>query len=106
MSCVGSLIAKIPYGLSQSAVGLTLSYPRQQEIMNRLLEAENAERERELDEKRTSSAPKNEIYSNPDKFLAYKSQKMKEAEMLKTIPAGLQPFYKTKINKYYNTLNK
>jgi hypothetical protein len=79
---------------------------RQQEIMNRLLEAENAEREREQDEKRTSSAPQNEIFSNPDKFLAYKTQKMKEAEMIKTIPANLQPFFKSKINRYYNTLKK
>ena len=79
---------------------------RQQEIMTRLLEAENAEREREMDEKRESQEGKNEERTNPSEFLEYKRQKQKEAELLKTVPPTLNPFYKNKVSEYFNTINQ
>jgi hypothetical protein len=77
---------------------------RQQEILTRLLEAENAEREREMDEKRESKEAKNENYSNPATFFEYKRQKQKEAELLKTVPPSLNPFYKNKVSDYFNNI--
>lgn len=75
---------------------------RQQEILTRMLESEKAEKEREMDEKRQSNEAKNEIYSNPNEFLEYNRLKQKETELLKTVPPSLNPFYKTKVNQYFN----
>lgn len=74
---------------------------RQKEILTRLLESEKAEKERELDEKRESNEAKNEIYSNPEKFFEYNSIKLKEVELLKTIPPSLKSFYRNKVNEYF-----
>ncbi len=75
---------------------------RQEEILTRLLESEKAEKEREMDEKRQSNESKNAIYSNPNEFLEYKMLKQKETELLKTVPPSLTPFFKIKVNQYFN----
>ncbi|MGL5891959.1 MAG: hypothetical protein ACRC3B_18855, partial [Bacteroidia bacterium] len=72
------------------------------EIINKLLEFEKAEKEREQDEKREAQQPKNDQQSNPADFLEYNRQKQKEAELLKTVPPALSPFYKGKVNEYFN----
>lgn len=79
---------------------------RQQDILTRLLESEKAEREREQDEKRKSTEAKNEILSNPERFLEYKRMKEKELELLNTVPPSLTPFYKEKVNNYFNSVSK
>jgi hypothetical protein len=79
---------------------------RQQDILSRLLESEKAEREREQDEQRKSSEAKNENLSNPQQFLEYKRQKEKEMELLNTVPPSLTPYYREKVNNYFNSLNK
>lgn len=75
---------------------------RQQEILTRLLEAEKAERERDEEERRESKEAKNEEYSNPELFFEYKRRKEKEVELLKTVPPSLNPFYREKVNDYFN----
>lgn len=77
---------------------------RQQEILIRLLESEKAEREREMDEKRESREVRNENYRNPAEFFEYNRIKQKEAELLRTVPPSLNPFYKNKVNEYFNTI--
>ena len=79
---------------------------RQQEILSRLLESEKAEKEREQDEQRKSNEAKNEVLSNPERFLEYKRLKEKEMELLNTVPPGLTPYYKEKVQTYFNNLNK
>lgn len=79
---------------------------RQQEILTRLLESEKAEREREQDEQRKSNEAKNQNLSNPKEFLEYKRMKEKEMELLNTVPPSLTPYYKEKVNSYFNSLNK
>ncbi len=79
---------------------------RQQDIISKLLESEKAEREREQDEKRKSNEAKNEIFSNPKQFLEYKRLKEKELELLNTVSPSLTPYYKQKVNTYFNNLNK
>jgi hypothetical protein len=78
---------------------------RQKEIMTRLLEHEKAQREQEYDEKRKSNEAKEYEISNPSKFLEYKLKKEKEMELLKTIPPSLKPYYKNKVNEYFELLN-
>lgn len=79
---------------------------RQQDIITKLLESEKAEREREQDEQRKSNEAKNQILSNPSQFLEYKRLKEKEMELLNTVSPSLNPYYKEKVNTYFNSLNK
>ncbi len=77
---------------------------RQEEILTRLLESEKAEREREQDEKRQSNEGLDNLNRNTGQFEEYKKLKMKEVELLKTIPPGLNAFYKNLVNYYFQTL--
>lgn len=78
---------------------------RQQDILTRLLKSEKALREREFDEKRESKDVKNPKLSNPNEYLEYKRKKEKEMELLKTIPPALVPYYKNRVNDYFNQSN-
>lgn len=79
---------------------------RQQDIITKLLESDKAEREREQDEKRKSNEAKNQNLSNPKQFIEYKRLKEKELELLNTVPPSLTPYYKEKVNNYFNNVNK
>ena len=79
---------------------------RQEEILTRLLESEKAEKEREMDEKRQSNEAKNENFGNPNEFFEYNMLKQKETELLKTVPPSLNPFFKIKVNQYFNNFEK
>lgn len=75
---------------------------RQQEILDKMLEYEKAEKQKEMDNQRQSNEAKNQPQSNPEGFSEYKRQKEKEAELLRTVPPALSPFYKMKVNIYFN----
>lgn len=77
---------------------------RQQDIMTRLLESERAMREREFDNERKSNEAKDEEIGNNLQLLEYKRKKEKEVELLRTIPPALQPYYKNKVNDYFNLI--
>lgn len=77
---------------------------RQQDIMIRLLKAENAERTRDQDNQRKSNESKESPVSNPIKYAEYMKRKQKETELLKTVPPALKPYYKEKVNSYFNKL--
>lgn len=79
---------------------------RQQDIITKLLESEKAEREREQDEQRKSNEAKNQNLSNPTQFLEYKKLREKELELLNTVSPSLTPYYKQKVNEYFNSVNK
>jgi hypothetical protein len=78
---------------------------RQQDILTRLLEAEKAERERELDTKRESNENKADYRRNILEFNQYNKLMNQEAELLKTLPPSLKPFYKNLVKEYFNTTN-
>lgn len=77
---------------------------RQQEILTRLLESEKSEKEREMDNKRESNEGKSLVNRNPAQFEEYKRQKQKEMELLRTVPPSLLPFYKKKVNEYFQNI--
>ena len=79
---------------------------RHKDIMTRLLKHEKAQREREFDEKREANEAKKQLFSNPNEYLEYKEEKEKEIEMLKTIPPSLKPYYKNKVNEYFNQIDE
>lgn len=74
---------------------------RQQEILVKLLEAEKAEREREQEERRESREAKDGDYGNPEIYFEYKRRKNNETELLRTVPANLNPFYREKVDEYF-----
>ena len=76
---------------------------RQQEILTRLLESEKAERERDKEERRESSEAK-DISRTPPQFEEYKRLKMRETELLKTIPPSFSTFYKNLVNSYFQSI--
>jgi hypothetical protein len=78
---------------------------RQQEIMTKLLEAEKAERERDQDDKRESNENKNDYKRNLQLYDQYNKLVEQEAEMLKTLPPSLKPFYKNRVKAYFNSTN-
>ena len=78
---------------------------RQQDLLTKLLESEKADREREQDDQRKSNEAKSQNLSNPTQFLEYKRLKQKELELLNTVPPGLTPYYKEKVNNYFNNVN-
>jgi hypothetical protein len=79
---------------------------RQQDIMIRLLKAENAERTRDQDEQRKSKAGDQQLRSNPIQYSEYQKKKQWEVEMLKTVPPSLKPYYREKVNDYFNNLDR
>ena len=79
---------------------------RQKDIMTRLLEHEKAAREREFDNKRKSKEGKQNLGEDPVKFYEYQRKKEKEAELLRTVPPSLKPYYKNRVNKYFGTFER
>jgi hypothetical protein len=77
---------------------------RQKEIMTRLLEAEKAAREREFDDKREAKSPNENFEKTNIRFEEYKKEKMKEIELIKTVPPNLTPYYKDKVNQYFKQI--
>jgi len=74
---------------------------RQKEILTRLLESEKAERERDQKEERKAEKAENIERKIPEEFIEYQKLKNKEVELLKTIPLNMKPFYKNKVNEYF-----
>lgn len=75
---------------------------RQQQILDKMLEFEKAEQQREQDEQRQANEAKNYELSNPNGFSEYNRQKQQEAELLRTVPPALVPYYKNKVNLYFS----
>jgi hypothetical protein len=79
---------------------------RQKEILTRLLESEKALREREEDEKREAQQAKEKERRPPTEFADYLKTKEKQIELLKSIPASLNPYYKKEVNEYFKKINE
>ncbi|MEQ9466881.1 MAG: DUF4175 family protein [Ekhidna sp.] len=78
---------------------------RQKQIMTRMLEAEKAQRNQEMDEEREADRPSVISREIPPGFEKYLELKKKEIELLKTIPLELNPFYKKEVNDYFRRLS-
>ncbi|QCR23987.1 DUF4175 family protein [Pontibacter sp. SGAir0037] len=78
---------------------------RQREILTRLLEAEKSMKERELDNKREAKTAQDVPRKVPASFEKYIKAKEKQTELLKTIPPALSPYYKQKVNEYFQNIS-
>lgn len=77
---------------------------RQKEILTRLLEAEDALRERDKDEERKGETAKDYEKALPKAFEDYFKLKEQEIELLKTIPPKLYPYYKKEVSEYFKRI--
>jgi len=77
---------------------------RQKDILTRLLEAENSDRDQDKDETRKSNEWEFNLDNTSQEFLKYQKQKKAQEELLKTTPVELNPFYKKKVARYFNII--
>jgi hypothetical protein len=64
------------------------------------------ERERDQEEQRKSEESKNAYQRNPNGFDEYKRLKLKETELLQTVPPSLNSYYRKKVNDYFQSIDK
>lgn len=77
---------------------------RQQQIMDKLLEAENAERQKDQKNERESHTGQDMKREVPPAIEAYLKEKQSEVDLYKTVPPSLKPYYKTLAEKYFRSL--
>jgi hypothetical protein len=74
---------------------------RQQRILTRLLEHEKAQLQREQEERREGTTAKYYELSNPADIFEYNRIRNRELEMLRSMPPGLKPFYRSLVETYF-----
>lgn len=77
---------------------------RQRKILSRMLEAEDALREQDMDEERKGETAKDYEKIKPKEFDDYFKLKKQEIELLRTLPPKLFPYYKKEVNDYFNRI--
>ena len=77
---------------------------RQNEILTRLLEAENAERERKQDEKRKSEVAQDLERKLPPSLQEYLKKREAEIDLYKTVSPDIKPYYRSIVEEYMKTL--
>lgn len=78
---------------------------RQQQVLNRLLEAEKASAEQGEKEERQSKAGKGLPPSYHQLLQQYKEKQLTEKEQVNKLPPALNYYYKNKISDYFKSLN-
>ncbi|MDX9883350.1 MAG: hypothetical protein RBS73_14910 [Prolixibacteraceae bacterium] len=79
---------------------------RQNLILNKLLDAEKAEMERDVDNERESKTAIEKFYSNPDLFFQYKKDVQKGDEQILRYNYQLEQYYDRKYKDYLNKLKE
>ena len=77
---------------------------RQQDILTKLLEAENAQRERDQKQERESNTGKETERKMPPSLEEYLKAKNSEVDLYKTVPPSLKPYYKNLAEKYFRNI--
>lgn len=78
---------------------------RQKEIETRLLEAEKAIKEQELDPKRKANGAVTFKRVSPPDLEKFKKEKEKQLELIRTTPPNFTPFYKKQTDNYFRKIN-
>jgi hypothetical protein len=79
---------------------------RQEDIMTRMLDAENAMKEQEYDNERKGQTANEIERTLPKAFQEYLLERKKQIELQKSVPIGLIPFYKKEVNDYFRRLSE
>ncbi len=78
---------------------------RQKDITTRLLQSERAEEEREKDKERKSNEARQIQNMNPPKEWNFDHERKQQNEMLRSVPANLNYYYKSKANNYFYNID-
>ncbi|MBC8046360.1 MAG: DUF4175 domain-containing protein [Fimbriimonadaceae bacterium] len=79
---------------------------RQQDILTRLLEAADSERERKTDNERQSNTAKEVNRELPPAIEEYIKKRNSEIDLFKTMSPELKPFYKNLVEEYFRSISK
>jgi len=79
---------------------------RQQQILNKMLEAEEAMKTRGKEEKRESQTGEEIERKLPPEIEEYLKQRESEIELYKTVPPSLTPYYKALVERYFQKISK
>lgn len=79
---------------------------RQDMIITRLLQAENSEREREIDDKRESREARDYKLSSPDKAFKEKEEELRFNELLQISNIKLNQYYQNRYKEYLKKLGE
>lgn len=79
---------------------------RQRQIIEHLLDAENAEQERDEEKKREAKEATQLPHHVQELLEEYQKNKMKQSELLKTIPPKLKPYFKAKAKEYFQKIEE
>ncbi len=74
---------------------------RQEEIMQKMLQAEKAEREQDKDKKRKAKAAKQFERDQSEIWKTYLEEKKKQTEILYQKPIDFTPYYQKEVEKYF-----
>lgn len=77
---------------------------RQQDILDKLLKAADAERERDKDDQREAQTGKAIVRKTPPEVEEYLKKRQAEIEMYKTVPPNLKPYYKDLVERYFQSI--
>jgi hypothetical protein len=78
---------------------------RQQDILTRLLEAADAERQRKTDNERKSNSATEITREIPPSIEEYIRKRNAEIDLLKTVSPELKPFYKDLVEEYFRSIS-
>lgn len=78
---------------------------RQRDIETRLLEADKAIKEQEMDPTRQSRTATKFNKPSPPDLEKFKKEKEKQVELLRTTPPNFTPFYKNQTDNYFKRIN-
>ncbi|WP_395417351.1 DUF4175 family protein [Marinoscillum luteum] len=78
---------------------------RQQDIITRMLEAEESMREQQKSPEREGETASDITRNIPPAVEEYLKARRQEIDLLKTIPLDLNPFYKKEVNDYFRRLS-
>jgi hypothetical protein len=79
---------------------------RQQEISTRLLVSEKAEMQRDQEKERESTEAHDVRNPNPPKAWQLDKRSESQTEMLKSVPANINYYYKEKVNQYFYNIEQ
>jgi hypothetical protein len=79
---------------------------RQKKIETRMLESERAQQQREQEEKRESTEGREIRNPNPPKEWNMDRRTQQQTEMLQSVPANLNYYYKEKVNQYFYNIGE
>ncbi|MDD2530572.1 MAG: DUF4175 family protein [Bacteroidales bacterium] len=79
---------------------------RQNNIITRMLQHEKAQQKQEQEQRRESTEGRDLIENTNNQFLEFNKLKNRELELFKQVPPVFSPYYKEKVNEFFNKFER